>query len=154
TGQVCFPLTRILVPEQRKQEFLDLYLGAVKGIKVGDPFDSSIQTGPLTPARQLHPVQRYIAAGTTESARVAAGSGRQTGHDKGYYIEPTVFVDVKPDMKIAQEEIFGPVVSVITYTDEEDAIAKANDTTYGLAGAVFTTNPDRGYAMARRMRTG
>ena len=154
TGQVCFSLTRILVPESRKQEFLDLYLGAVSNIKVGDPFDPGTQMGPLTMARQLDRVQGYIAAGRSEGARIACGGGRPKGLDKGYFIEPTVFVDVKPDMKIAQEEIFGPVVSVITYTDEDDAIAKANDSTYGLSGAVFTTNPDRGYAMARRMRTG
>jgi acyl-CoA reductase-like NAD-dependent aldehyde dehydrogenase len=154
TGQVCFSLTRILVPEKRKQEFLDLYLGAVSGIKVGDPFDPSTQMGPLTMARQLERVQGYIAAGRSEGARIACGGGRPKGFSKGYYIEPTVFTDVKPDMRIAQEEIFGPVVSIITYTDEDDAVAKANDTTYGLSGAVFTTNPDRGYAIARRMRTG
>jgi benzoylformate decarboxylase len=154
TGQVCFSLTRILVPESRKQEFLDLYLGAVSNIKVGDPFDLSTHMGPLTMARQLDRVQGYIAAGRSEGARIACGGGRPKGLTKGYYIEPTVFVDVKPDMKIAQEEIFGPVVSVITYTDDDDAIRKANDSTYGLSGAVFTSNPDRGYAMARRMRTG
>jgi acyl-CoA reductase-like NAD-dependent aldehyde dehydrogenase/thiamine pyrophosphate-dependent acetolactate synthase large subunit-like protein len=154
TGQVCFSLTRILVPERRKQEFLDLFLGAVSNIKVGDPFDPNTQMGPLTMARQLDRVQGYIAAGRSEGARLACGGGRPRHLHKGYYIEPTVFVDVKPDMKIAQEEIFGPVVSVITYTDEDDAIRKANDSTYGLSGAVFTTSPDRGYAMARRMRTG
>jgi benzoylformate decarboxylase len=154
TGQVCFSLTRILVPETRKQEFLDLYLGAVAGIKVGDPFDPSTHMGPLTMARQLDRVQRYIAAGRSEGARIACGGGRPKGLGRGYYIEPTVFVDVRPDMQIAQEEIFGPVVSVIAYTDEDDAIAKANDSTYGLAGSVFTANPDRGYAIARRMRTG
>jgi benzoylformate decarboxylase len=154
TGQVCFSLTRILVPEARKQEFLDLYLGAVSNIKVGDPFDPSTQMGPLTMARQLDRVQGYIAAGRSEGARLACGGGRPRHLHKGYYVEPTVFVDVRPDMKIFQEEIFGPVVSVITYTDEDDAIAKANDTSYGLSGAVFTANPDRGYAIARRMRTG
>jgi acyl-CoA reductase-like NAD-dependent aldehyde dehydrogenase/thiamine pyrophosphate-dependent acetolactate synthase large subunit-like protein len=154
TGQVCFSLTRILVPESRKQEFLDIYLGAVSSIKVGDPFDPTTQMGPLTMARQLDRVQGYIAAGRSEGARLACGGGRPRHLAKGYYIEPTVFTDVKPDMKIFQEEIFGPVVSVIGYTDEDDAIAKANATTYGLSGAVFTTNVDRGYAIARRMRTG
>jgi benzoylformate decarboxylase len=154
TGQVCFSLTRILVPESRKQEFLDLYLGAVSNIKVGDPFDPATHMGPLTMARQLDRVQGYIAAGRDEGARLLCGGGRPKGLDKGYYIEPTVFTDVKPEMKIFQEEIFGPVVSVIGYTDDEDAIRKANDSAYGLSGAVFTANPDRGYAMARRMRTG
>jgi aldehyde dehydrogenase (NAD+) len=154
TGQVCFSLTRILVPEARKQEFLDLYLGAVSGIKVGDPFDPDTHMGPLTMARQLDRVQGYIAAGRSEGARLVCGGGRPRHLHKGYYIEPTVFTEVTPEMKIFQEEIFGPVVSVISYTDEDDAVAKANNTTYGLSGAVFTTNPDRGYAIARRMRTG
>ena len=108
TGQVCFSLTRILVPESRKQEFLDLYLGAVSNIKVGDPFDPATQMGPLTMARQLDRVQGYIAAGRSEGARIACGGGRPKGLDKGYFIEPTVFVDVKPDMRIAQEEISAP----------------------------------------------
>jgi acyl-CoA reductase-like NAD-dependent aldehyde dehydrogenase/thiamine pyrophosphate-dependent acetolactate synthase large subunit-like protein len=154
TGQVCFSLTRILVPEARKQEFLDLYLGAVSGIKVGDPFDPDTHMGPLTMARQLDRVQGYIAAGRSEGARLVCGGGRPRHLHKGYYIEPTVFTEVTPEMKIFQEEIFGPVVSVISYTDEDDAVAKANNTIYGLSGAVFTTNPDRGYAIARRMRTG
>jgi len=154
TGQVCFSLTRILVPESRKQEFVDMYVGAVKNIKVGDPFDPETQMGPLTMKRQLERVQGYIAAGREQGATVACGGGRPAGMDKGFYIEPTVFVDVDPSMKIAQEEIFGPVVSIISYTDEDDAARKANDSSYGLSGAVFTANPERGYAMARRMRTG
>ncbi|MFZ2102633.1 MAG: aldehyde dehydrogenase [Oricola sp.] len=154
TGQVCFSLTRILVPESRKQEFIDMYVGAVKNIKVGDPFDPATQMGPLTMKRQLDRVQSYIAAGRAEGATIACGGGRPAGMDKGFYIEPTVFVDVDPSMKIAQEEIFGPVVSIIGYTDDDDAARKANDSTYGLSGAVFTSNPERGYAMARRMRTG
>jgi len=154
TGQVCFSLTRILVPESRKQEFVDMYVGAVKNIKVGDPFDPETQMGPLTMQRQLERVQGYIAAGREQGATIACGGGRPAGMDKGFYIEPTVFVDVDPSMKIAQEEIFGPVVSIISYTDEDDAARKANDSSYGLSGAVFTANPERGYAMARRMRTG
>ncbi|WP_028035426.1 aldehyde dehydrogenase [Chelativorans sp. J32] len=154
TGQVCFSLTRILVPEARKQEFVDMFVGAVSHIKVGDPFDPETHMGPLTMARQLSRVQGYIEAGRGEGAKIACGGGRPAGFDKGYFIEPTVFTDVEPDMKIAQEEIFGPVVSVITYKDEEDAIRKANNSTYGLSGAVFTSNPERGYEIARRMRTG
>jgi aldehyde dehydrogenase (NAD+) len=154
TGQVCFSLTRILVPEARKQEFLDMYLGGVSRIKVGDPFSPETHMGPLTMARQLTRVQGYIAAGRAEGARILCGGGRPKDLDKGYYIEPTVFADVNPHMKIAQEEIFGPVVSVMTYTDENDAISKANHSTYGLSGAVYTSNPERGYEMARRMRTG
>lgn len=154
TGQVCFSLTRILVPESRKQEFIDLYVGAVKNIKVGDPADPTTQMGPLTMARQLARVEGYIAAGREGGATVACGGGRPAGFERGYFIEPTVFTDVTTDMKIAQEEIFGPVVSIISYKDDDEAARIANDTTYGLSGAVFTSDPERGYAFARRMRTG
>jgi len=154
TGQVCFSLTRVLVPERRKAEFLDMFLGAVSTIKVGDPFNPDTQMGPLTMARQLSRVQGYIAAGRAEGAKIACGGGRPKGLNQGYYIEPTVFTDVHPYMKIAQEEIFGPVVSVLSYSDEEDAIRKANNSTYGLSGAVYTRDPERGYALARRVRTG
>jgi aldehyde dehydrogenase (NAD+) len=154
TGQVCFSLTRILVPEKREKEFLDLYLGAVSNIKVGDPFDPSTQMGPLTMARQRVRVEGYIATGRAEGARIACGGGRPRGFDRGYYIEPTVFTEVTPHMKIVQEEIFGPVVSVLTYRDEDEAVAKANNSQYGLSGAVYTADPERGYRLARRMRTG
>lgn len=154
TGQVCFSLTRILVPESRKQEFTDMFVGAVKNIKVGDPADPTTQMGPLTMARQLARVEGYIAAGREGGATIACGGGRPAGLDKGYFIEPTVFTGVTMDMKIAQEEIFGPVVSIISYKDEDEAAKIANDTMYGLSGAVFTANPERGYAFARRMRTG
>lgn len=154
TGQVCFSLTRILVPESREKEFLDTYLGAVGNIKVGDPFDPATQMGPLTMARQLERVQGYIAAGRAEGATIACGGGRPQGMDKGYFIEPTVFTGVTPHMKIVQEEIFGPVVSVLTYRDDEDAARKANNSPYGLSGAVYTADPERGYQMARKVRTG
>ena len=154
TGQVCFSLTRILVPESRKAEFLDLYVGVVRNIKVGDPFDPATQMGPLTMARQRTRVESYIAAGRAEGATIACGGGRPQGLDKGFYVEPTVFTDVTPHMKIVHEEIFGPVVSVLTYTDIDDAIAKANNSSYGLSGAVYTADPERGYEVARRMRTG
>ncbi|TWH31480.1 MULTISPECIES: benzoylformate decarboxylase [unclassified Aminobacter] len=154
TGQVCFSLTRILVPESRKQEFVDLYVGAVKNIKVGDPFDPSTQMGPLTMGRQRARVEGYIAAGRAEGAKIACGGGRPAGFDKGYYVEPTVFVDVDAHMKIAQDEIFGPVVSIISYSDEEDAVRKANNSDYGLNASVYAADPERGYAIARRIRSG
>ncbi|MGY6707387.1 MAG: aldehyde dehydrogenase [Rhizobiaceae bacterium] len=154
TGQVCFSLTRILVPETREKEFVDTYLGAVANIKVGDPFDPATQMGPLTMARQLERVQGYIAAGRAEGAKVACGGGRPQGMNRGYFIEPTVFTEVTPHMKIVQEEIFGPVVSVLTYRDEEDAARKANNSDFGLSGAVYTSDPERGYQMARKVRTG
>ncbi len=154
TGQVCFSLTRILVPERRRQEFLDIYLAAVSGIKVGDPFDPATQMGPLTMARQRARVEGYIAAGRAEGATVACGGKRPAGFDKGFYVEPTVFTDVTPEMKIAQEEIFGPVVSVLTYRDEEDAVRKANNSVYGLNASVYSADPERAWRMARRIRSG
>lgn len=154
TGQVCFSLTRILVPEARKQEFLELFLGAVANIKVGDPSDPTVHMGPLAMGRQLDRVKGYIEAGIAGGATLACGGGRPKGLDKGFYVEPTVFTDVTPDMKIAQEEIFGPVVSVISYTDEDDAVNKANDSDYGLSGAIYSVDAERAYRVARRVRTG
>ncbi len=154
TGQVCFSLTRILVPESRKQEFLDMFVPAVKSIKLGDPADAGTQMGPLTMARQRERVEGYIRAGVEGGARLMCGGGRPAGLDKGFFVEPTVFSDVTPDMRIFQEEIFGPVVSVIGYRDEDDAARKANDSIYGLAGAVFSQDPERAYSFARRMRAG
>ncbi len=154
TGQVCFSLTRVLVPESRAQELLDAYVGAVSKVKVGDPMSKETQMGPLTMARQLERVQGYIAKGKNEGAKLVLGGGRPKGLDRGYYVEPTVFSNVDTKMTIAQEEIFGPVVSFITYKDPDDAAMKANDTIYGLHGAVYTADPEAGYAMARRMRSG
>jgi acyl-CoA reductase-like NAD-dependent aldehyde dehydrogenase len=154
TGQVCFSLTRVLVPESRKQEFLDAYVGAVQGIKIGDPQDEATQMGPLTMARQLKRVEGYIGKGREEGARLVTGGGRPRGFTRGYFVEPTVFADVDSRMTIAQEEIFGPVVSFIGYRDEDDAVVKANDTMYGLHGAVYTADEEHGYDMARRMRSG
>jgi aldehyde dehydrogenase (NAD+) len=154
TGQVCFSLTRVLVPEARQQELLDAYVSAVQQVKVGDPNQAETQMGPLTMARQLDRVQGYIAKGKAEGARLVCGGGRPAHLSRGYYVEPTVFADVDSRMAIAQEEIFGPVVSFISYCDEDDAVRKANDTIYGLHGAVYTKDPDRGYRVARRMRSG
>jgi acyl-CoA reductase-like NAD-dependent aldehyde dehydrogenase len=116
--------------------------------------DPATQMGPLTMARQRQRVEGYIATGRAEGARVACGGGRPKGFERGVYVEPTVFTDVTPHMKIVQEEIFGPVVSVLTYRDEADAIDKANNSQFGLSGAVYTADPDRGYRFARAMRTG
>jgi acyl-CoA reductase-like NAD-dependent aldehyde dehydrogenase len=154
TGQVCFSLTRVLVPEKRKQEIADAYIGAISGVKVGDPMDPATQMGPLAMQRQLTRVQGYIAKGKAEGAKLALGGGRPKGLDRGWFVEPTVFTDVQQTMTIAKEEIFGPVVSFIAYKDVDDAIAKANDTIYGLHGAVYTQDPERGYQLARRVRSG
>jgi acyl-CoA reductase-like NAD-dependent aldehyde dehydrogenase len=154
TGQVCFSLTRILVPKSRKAEILDAYVAAVKGHKVGDPFADGTTMGPLTMLRQLERVEGYIAKGKAEGAKLVCGGNRLKGFDSGFFIEPTVFSDVDANMTIAQEEIFGPVVSFIEYDDIDDAVRKANSTIYGLHGAVYTQDAERGYAVARRVQSG
>ena len=154
TGQVCFSLTRVLVPRSRATEIRDAYVGAISKIKVGDPFEADTHMGPLTMKRQLDRVQGYIAKGRSEGARLILGGGRPEHLKKGYFVEPTVFADVDTRMTIAQEEIFGPVVSFISYDDIDDAITKANDTIYGLHGAIYTADPERGYQLARRVRSG
>jgi len=154
TGQVCFSLTRVLAPESRKQEVLDAYVAAVSSVKVGDPQDPATQMGPLAMQRQLERVEGYIAKGKSEGAKLVLGGGRPQGFDCGFFVEPTVFDDVRSSMTIAREEIFGPVVSFIGYDDIDDAVAKANDTVYGLHGAVYTQDAERGYEIARRMRSG
>jgi aldehyde dehydrogenase (NAD+) len=154
TGQVCFSLTRVLVPKSRKKEVLDAYVSAISGLKVGDPFEADTHMGPLSMQRQLQRVQGYIAKGRAEGAKLVVGGGRPKHLKRGFYIEPTVFTDVDTRMTIAQEEIFGPVVSFISYDGVEDAIHKANDTIYGLHGAIYTSQPERGYEIARRVRSG
>ncbi len=154
TGQVCFSLTRVLVPSKRKDEMVDAYRDAVSKVKVGDPFAADSGMGPLAMKRQLDRVLGYIEKGKAEGAKLALGGGRPADLNRGFFVEPTIFTDVDPDMTIAREEIFGPVVSFIEYSDEEDMIAKANHSDYGLHGAVYTQDPERGYQIAREYRTG
>lgn len=154
TGQVCFALTRVLLPERRKEEFIDALKAGLAKIKVGDPFDPSTQMGPLALGRQLPRVLDYIEKGKRSGATLLLGGARPKDKEKGFFVEPTLFSDVDPDMKIAQEEIFGPVLSIITYRDDDDAVKIANNSVYGLSGSVFTADPERGYALARRIRTG
>jgi len=154
TGQVCFSLTRVLVPRARRDEIVGAYSEAVSKVKVGDPFEAGVGMGPLAMLRQRERVEGYIEKGRAEGARVVLGGGRPAHMNRGFYIEPTVFVDVEPDMTIAREEIFGPVVSFIDYDSEADLIRKANATDYGLHGAVYTADPEKGYAIAREVRTG
>jgi len=154
TGQVCFSLTRVLVPRSRKDEMIEAYRSAVSKVKVGDPFASDSGMGPLTMQRQLDRVLGYIEKGKAEGAKLALGGGRPADLNRGFFVEPTIFTDVHPDMTIAREEIFGPVVSIIDYDDEADMIAKANHSDYGLHGAVYTSDPEHGYRIAREYRTG
>src|SRR5438477_32947 len=153
-GEACVAQTRILAPRDRYQEVVDRLVDAVRALPVGDPMDPTTQIGPLVAQRQRDRVEGYIAVGQEEGAKVAVGGGRPAGIDKGWYVEPTVFVNVDNKMRIAQEEIFGPVVAVIPYDGEADALRIANDSSYGLSGSVWTADPARGVDVARKVRTG
>jgi acyl-CoA reductase-like NAD-dependent aldehyde dehydrogenase len=154
TGQVCFSLTRVLVPKARHDAFVGAYKAALESINVGDPSDPETQMGPLAMARQRDRVEGYIRKGLAEGATLVTGGARPARFDRGYFIEPTLFTNVDNRMTIAQEEIFGPVVSIIAYDDVNDAVQIANDSVYGLHGAVYTGDVERGYEVARRVRTG
>jgi acyl-CoA reductase-like NAD-dependent aldehyde dehydrogenase len=155
SGQVCNALSRILVPAAREDEFVDALAATMESMTVGDPADPNTQIGPLVAQRQQERVRGYIEAGTSEGARlVVGGSDMPDGLDTGWYVRPTLFSAAHNDMRIAREEIFGPVLTVISYRDEDDAIRIANDTEYGLAGSVFTADVDRGYGVAARVRSG
>jgi acyl-CoA reductase-like NAD-dependent aldehyde dehydrogenase len=154
TGQICTLKTRILVPRARQADLVDRLSDMVASMPVGDPKDPATQLGPLVSSRQRERVESYIQIGVAEGARVVLGGGRPAGQQRGWFVEPTIFVDVKPGMRIAQEEIFGPVLAVLSYEDEDEAVAMANDSQYGLSGAVFTSDPRHGLEVARRMRTG
>ena len=153
-GEACISLTRILAPRDRYTEVTDALVELVRAMKVGDPLDPATEVGPLVAERQRDRVEGYIAIGQDEGAKVAVGGGRPAGIDSGWFVEPTVFVDVDNSMRIAQEEIFGPVLSVIPYDGDDEAVHIANDSDYGLCGGVFTADNDRGLAVARRVRTG
>jgi acyl-CoA reductase-like NAD-dependent aldehyde dehydrogenase len=154
SGQTCSAWTRMLVPRARQQEAIDIAAQALGGLKVGDPLDAATRLGPLISATQRERVEGYIAKGKSDGARLVAGGGRPAGFAKGYYVEPTLFADVKSPMTIAQEEIFGPVLSILPYDSEDEAVRIANDTIYGLAGGVWSGDADRAMRVARRMRTG
>jgi len=153
-GQACLAITRVLLPRSRYSEFVDAITDTVKALQIGDPMDPGTQIGPLISARQRERVERYLGIGKSEGARVTAGGGRPTDLERGWYVQPTVFADVDNAMTIAQEEIFGPVGSLLPYDSEEDAVRIANDSPYGLGGAVFTTDPKRAFRVARQIRTG
>ena len=155
SGQTCTALTRMLVPESKYDEAAKVAAEVANGFTLGDPLSESTRLGPLTSSAQLERVRGYIKKGIEEGAvLVAGGAEAPEGLPGGYFVKPTVFGKVKPGSTIEQEEIFGPVLSIITYKDEEDAIRIANDTPYGLAGAVWSKDDARAQKVARRVRAG
>ena len=155
SGQECSALTRLLVPESKNQEVIDVISLKMAKYSVGDPMDESNRCGPLVSSRQQESVSSYIAAGIEEGATlVAGGLGMPDSLDKGFFVRPTVFADVTPEMTIFREEIFGPVLSITTYSTEDEAIELANDSGYGLSGGVWSGDEDRAMRVAREIRTG
>ncbi len=155
-GQTCSAWTRMLVPAELQDEACAIAEKAIARLTVGHPLEDSSRLGPLASADQVASVTEYIEIGIAEGARlVAGGPGRPDGVDaNGYYVRPTVFADVTPGMRIAREEIFGPVLSIMPYTDVDDAVRIANDSDYGLHGGVWSGDAERGLAVAKRLRTG
>ncbi|MET7773208.1 aldehyde dehydrogenase [Nocardia sp. NPDC005366] len=154
SGQACIALTRVLVSRQRHDEVVAALTAAYSALPIGNPWEPTNFLGPLAGERHVERVLGYIAAAEAEGATVVVGGGRPDGLDHGYFVAPTLIDGVRNDMRVAQEEVFGPVISVITYEDEDDAVAIANDSIYGLSGAVYTEDLERGYALAQRIRTG
>jgi aldehyde dehydrogenase (NAD+) len=154
SGQVCSLKTRLIVSKKREGELLERLVGLVESMPVGNPFDPSTQIGPMATEHHRSVVENFIHIGRTQGAQVVIGGGRPSHLEKGWYVEPTIFSGVQPSDVIAQDEIFGPVLSVLTYTDEEGAVAIANDSIYGLNGAVYTTDEEHGLTVAGLLRTG
>ncbi len=155
SGQTCSALTRMLVPQAKLREAEELAVKAAEAFTPGDPFEDSTRLGPLVSETQRERVRGYIRKGEEEGAKLITGGAEPPeGLGRGYFVRPTVFSEVTPEMTIAQEEIFGPVLVIQPYEDTDDAVRIANDTVYGLAGGVWSADPERAIAVARRIRTG
>jgi aldehyde dehydrogenase (NAD+) len=153
-GQACILHSRLLLPETIHDDVVERLVTFARDIRVGDPADPAVQMGPLISRAQLDRVQAHVARALDDGAKLALGGGRPAGLDAGFYFEPTILTDVSPDSYIAQEEVFGPVLTVLRYRDDDDAVAIANNSQYGLSGGVWGTDVDRAVAVARRIRTG
>jgi aldehyde dehydrogenase (NAD+) len=153
-GQACILHSRMLLPDSIHDEVVDRLVALARAVKVGDPTDPEVQMGPLISATQLKRVQAHVDQALDDGAKLVTGGGRPAGLDTGFYFEPTILTDVTPDAIIAQEEVFGPVLSVLRYSDDDDAVRIANNSQYGLSGAVWGADVDRAVAVARRVRTG
>jgi betaine-aldehyde dehydrogenase len=154
TGQVCSALSRVIVTRDRHDELVEALSATFAGVKVGDPFDPTVGMGPIATRRQLERVEHYANLGVAEGATLAYGGRRPAGLDRGWFFEPTVLAGVDNRSTVAQEEIFGPVLTVIPADNEEHAIELANDTIFGLNNSVFTNDIDRAYQVARQLRSG
>jgi geranial dehydrogenase len=152
-GQTCVLCSRILAPHSRYNEVVDAVAALASSLKIGDPLNRATEIGPMATSEHRDKVEGYIAKGKME-ARLVAGGGRPKGIERGWFVEPTVFADMSNSATIAQDEIFGPVLSVIPYKDEADAVRIANDSIYGLGGSVFSADPERAKNVARRVQTG
>lgn len=155
SGQTCNAMTRLLVPETLYEQIKEMAVSGAAAFTVGDPLEGVAKLGPLVSARQQQQVRDYIAKGVEEGAELlCGGAGQPGGLEKGYYVQPTIFGQVTSEMTIAREEIFGPVLSIMSYRNEEDAINIANDSNYGLAAAVWSADDQRALAVARQLRAG
>ncbi|MBM3808109.1 MAG: aldehyde dehydrogenase family protein [Acidimicrobiia bacterium] len=154
SGQTCSAWTRMLVPKSRHDEAVELAKAQLAKLTLGDPFDKNTRLGPLASAGQRDSVLGYIEHGKQEGATLVTGGGRPANLPTGFYVEPTIFANVDNRMRIAQEEIFGPVLAIIPYESEADAVSMANDSEYGLAGGVWAATPERALGVARQLRTG
>jgi len=154
SGQICAALSRLIVPRARRDEIVEAVAGAYRRLRIGDPRAPDTDQGPLANRDALERVQRYVATALEEGASLACGGGHPADQATGYYFEPTLLTGVAPGDTLAQEEVFGPVTAVLAYDDEDEAIAIANDSDYGLAASVYSADRTRAFALARRIRAG